>query len=118
MTCSDRFQSNWLVVERCQRIGLRPSRLTFTALELSLVVRKVEGFGMQAWTMSKPGADDGPLDAWLGLALRQAFGGTLFEPLPADLLAVAAGQPQSRNLQMAGGSERRLSRPGKMREGQ
>ena len=59
-----------------------------------------------------------PLDAWLGHTLRQHFEATLFEPLPADLLVVAAGQPQSRNLQMAGGSERRLSRPGKMREGQ
>ena len=59
-----------------------------------------------------------PLDAWLGHTLRQSFGATLFEPLPADLLAVAAGQPQSRSLQMAGGDERRLSRPGKMREGQ
>jgi hypothetical protein len=55
---------------------------------------------------------------WLRQALRQAFGGALIEPLPSDLLALAAGHAQSRSLQMAGGTERRVGQTGEVREGQ
>lgn len=65
---------------------------------------------MHALEQAASGADDGPLDAWLRHALRQAFGATLSEPLSADLLAVAAGQPQSSGLQMQVGGECRFSR--------
>jgi len=89
---------------------------TFTALGLSVVVRKLEVFTMHASKQATSGADDAPLDAWLRHALRQAFGGTLSEPLPSDLLAVAAGRPQSRGSLMAGGNERWLGRTGEVRE--
>jgi len=73
---------------------------------------------MHVLEQAAPGADKTPLDAWLGLALHQSFGATLFEPLPADLLALVAGQPQSCSLQIADGNERRLSRPMEMHDGQ
>jgi hypothetical protein len=51
---------------------------------------------MQMGETTVAGIDDGPLDAWLRHALQQSFKATLREPLPADLLALAAGQPQLR----------------------
>jgi hypothetical protein len=74
------------------------------------MVEKLKAFTMRALEQAAPGTDDGPLDAWLRHALRQAFGATLSEPLPADLLAVAAGQSQSGSVQMQVGSECRFSR--------
>ena len=41
-----------------------------------------------------------------------------FEPLPADLMALVAGQPQSRNLQITDWNELLLSRPMEMHGGQ
>jgi hypothetical protein len=82
------------------------------------MVKTLEVFTMQALESAASEADDGPLDAWLRHALRQAFGKTLFEPLPSDLLSLAAGQAQSRSLQMAGGNERRVSQTGEVRQGQ
>jgi hypothetical protein len=62
------------------------------------------------------GTDDTPLDAWLRHALHRSFSATLMEPLPAELLALAGGQPPSCGLQMSVGSERRLSRAGEARD--
>ena len=73
---------------------------------------------MRAMEQAASGADGTPLDVWLRQALRQAFGGALIEPLPSDLLALAAGHAQSRSLQMAGGNERRVGQTGEVREGQ
>ena len=55
-------------------------------------------------------AVDAPLDAWLRHALHQSFGATLFEPIPADLLALAGDQQQSSGLQMPVTRQRPLSR--------
>jgi hypothetical protein len=87
-----------------------------TALDLSVSVKQLEVLTMHALEPAASGADDTPLDAWLRHALRQAFGGTLFEPLPSDLRAMAAGQPQSRGLQVGGGNERRPGQTGVVRE--
>ena len=89
-----------------------------TAAGVSFVVNKLEVFKMRTMEPAAFEADSTPLDAWLRHALRQAFGGTLIEPLPPDLLALAAGQAQSRSLQMVGQSERRPGRPVEARGGQ
>jgi hypothetical protein len=87
---------------------------TSTALGSSAVVGKLGISRMHAAKQATSGADDAPLDAWLRQALRQTFGGTLAEPLPSDLLAVAAGRPQLRASPMAGGTEPWLVRAGEV----
>jgi hypothetical protein len=87
-----------------------------TAPGLSLVVETLEVFTMHALEPAAAGADDVPLDTWLRHALRQAFGGTLSGPLPPDLLALAAGRPQSCGLRLPVGNARGLGRTEEARE--
>ena len=89
---------------------------TAAAPDLSVSVKQLEVFTMHALEQAASGADDTPLDAWLRHALRQAFGGTRPEPLPSDLRAMAAGQPQSRGSQPAGGNGRRHGQTREVRE--
>jgi hypothetical protein len=70
---------------------------------------------MPALQPAAPEADDVLLDTWLRQALRQAFGGTLAEPLPADMLAVGAGRPQPCSLRKAIGKAHRPGRTGEAR---
>jgi len=81
-----------------------------------MAVEALEVFTMDALEPAAAGADDVPLDTWLRHALRQAFGGTLSEPLPPDLLALAAGRPQSCGLRMPVGKARGPGRTGEARE--
>ncbi|WP_380067873.1 hypothetical protein [Dankookia sp. GCM10030260] len=70
------------------------------------MANKLEVFTMRRMEQAAAEADGAPLDAWLRHALRQAFGGVLIEPLPSDLLALAAGQGQSPSVQMVGQGKR------------
>lgn len=107
--CSDRLHS--LCSHGNGPIDLAAaSGRTSTAVDLASMVEKLEAFTMRALEQTAPGTDDGPLDARLRHALRQAFGATLSEPLSADRVALAAGQPPSGSLQMQVGSECRFSR--------
>lgn len=87
------------------------------AAGVSFVARKLEVFTMRTMEPAASEVDGTPLDAWLRHALRQAFSGALTEPLPSELLALAAGQAQSRSLQMVGQIERLPSRPMEARGG-
>ena len=72
---------------------------------------------MHAVERALPEAVDIPLDAWLRQTLHQSFGATLFEPLPADLLALAGDQPPSSGLQMPVRNQQPLSPREKARDG-
>lgn len=87
-------------------------RISISALGLSAAVREQLASGMAMSAQSASAmmmavqverplegeasySADLPLDAWLRHALHGAFGTTLFEPLPAELLKLAGGAEAS-----------------------